>query len=243
MPDSRQLGEFLCTQLTGRDAGHVVDLPGTGLRIHRDALEPFLALRAAAARDGIDLQAVSAFRDFDRQRAIWNDKCLGRRPLLGRDGQPLEAAQLAPDALVDTVLLWSALPGASRHHWGTDLDVIDAAAVPAGHVVQLTPEEFAPDGPFAVLDTWLARHAAAYGFYRPYAHDRGGVQPEPWHISHMGLASRAMDSLTVEVLADALRDAGLESGEIVCARLPELHARYVRNVEPVPGVTPPSRPS
>lgn len=241
MTDTHDIRSFLATQLTGRDAGHVVDLPGTSLRVHRAVLAPFLALQAAAARDGLLLQPVSAFRDFDRQRAIWNDKWCGRRPLLGRDGQPLDAAGLAGEALVEAVLLWSALPGASRHHWGTDLDVIDAAAVPEGYAVQLTAEEFAAGGPFARLDAWLARHARDHGFFRPYAVDRGGVQPEPWHISHGATSSRALEALSVEVLAEALRDAELEGQEMVLARLPDLHARYVRNVEPVPAVSPPSR--
>ena len=42
-------------------------------------------------------------------------------------------APLAPDALIETILLWSALPGGSRHHWGTDVDVFDAAAVAPGN--------------------------------------------------------------------------------------------------------------
>ncbi len=241
MTDTHDIGILLAAQLTGRDAGHVVELPGTSLRVHRAVLAPFLALQAAAARDGLVLKPVSAFRDFDRQRTIWNDKWRGQRPLLGRDGRPLDASRLSADALVESVLIWSALPGASRHHWGTDLDVIDAAAVPEGYAVQLTADEFALRGPFARLDAWLARHAGDHGFYRPYAVDRGGVQPEPWHISHVATSSRALDALSVDLLAEALRDAGLEGQEAVLARLPELHARYVRNVEPAPAVSPPSR--
>jgi LAS superfamily LD-carboxypeptidase LdcB len=37
-----------------------------------DALDPYLALKAAAARDGIELKIVSGFRDFDAQLRIWN---------------------------------------------------------------------------------------------------------------------------------------------------------------------------
>ena len=37
---------------------------------------------------------------------------------------------------------WSAIPGSSRHHWGTDLDVYDAAAVTPDYQVQLTPQEW-----------------------------------------------------------------------------------------------------
>jgi LAS superfamily LD-carboxypeptidase LdcB len=221
---------FSAAQLTGRDTTHVVSLPGTAFLLHRGVVAPFLALQAAAAEEGIDLKPVSAFRDFDRQCRIFNEKCRGLRPLLDRKGQVLDPSSLSADALVDAVLVWSALPGASRHHWGTDLDVIDAAAVPGDYVVQLTAAEFAPDGPFARLDAWLARHAAEHGFHRPYGVDRGGVQPEPWHISHGPLASRALQGLSVGVLEAALRDADLAAGPELLARLPELHARYVMNV-------------
>jgi LAS superfamily LD-carboxypeptidase LdcB len=245
------LPRFTSEELTGRATSHVAPLEGFPLQLHREVVEPFLAMRAAAARDGINLTPVSGFRDFERQRLIWNEKSRGERPLLDRRGGPLEAAQLDPEALVDAILVWSALPGASRHHWGTDLDVIDAAALPPGYPARLIPEEFAPGGPFERLDHWLSAHAAGFGFYRPYAQDRGGVLPEPWHLSHAVVASRALRQLTVDVLREALGGAEIEGGEAVAARLPALHARYVLNVDPVPDaalavagpadVTPPTR--
>jgi LAS superfamily LD-carboxypeptidase LdcB len=243
---------FSPEELTGRVTTHVVPLAGFPMQAHRDVAAPFLALRAAAARDGIDLTPVSGFRDFARQCRIWNGKYRGERPLLDRRGEPLAAASLAPAARVDAILVWSALPGASRHHWGTDLDVIDAAALPPGYQAQLVPAEYAPGGPFARLDGWLSAHAAAFGFYRPYAQDRGGVLPEPWHLSHAAVAARAQGALGVEVLRAALAGAGLEGGDEIGARLAALHARYVLNVDPAPAAAllagmatpiPPTRPS
>ena len=228
---------FTPEELTGRAASHVAPLPGFALQLHREVAGPFLALRAAAAREGIDLLPVSGFRDFGRQLLIWNEKCRGERPLLDRQGGSLDAAALTPDGLVDAILIWSALPGASRHHWGTDLDVIDAAALPPGYRAQLTPGEFAPGGPFERLDRWLTAHAADQGFFRPYARDRGGVQPEPWHLSHAPVAARALAALSVDVLREVLAGAGLEAQAQVLARLPALHARYVENIEPAPAVT------
>ena len=81
------------------------------------------------------------------------------------------------------ILLWSALPGASRHHWGTEIDVIDRAALRPGQHAQLIPAEYCAEGVFGGLDRWLTEHAGAFGFFRPYDRDRGGVQPEPWHLS------------------------------------------------------------
>jgi LAS superfamily LD-carboxypeptidase LdcB len=220
--------------LTGRSASHVVDSPELGCRLHPAAAQALLRLRAAAAGDGIGLQALSAFRDFDRQVLIWNAKFRGERPLLDRHGQPLDGASLGPAERITAILLWSALPGASRHHWGTEVDVIDRACLAPGARAELVRADYAPDGCFAGLDAWLSRHAADFGFFRPYDLDRGGVQPEPWHLSFAPLAVPALDALTIEVLAGALQFADIDGREFILPRLPELHACYVRAVSRPP---------
>src|SRR5262245_47233854 len=157
-------------QLTGRSATHVQDAPALGVKLHTRVAEQVLALREASAAAGIDLVVVSGFRDFARQTAIWNAKFAGHRPLLDRAGQPLDVAELDEAGRVRAILIWSALPGASRHHWGTDFDVIDRAALPPGYQPQLTVEEFTR-GPFVRLNEWLAANLANYGFFRPYTTD------------------------------------------------------------------------
>ncbi len=224
-------------ELTGRARTHVVDLETPRCTLHRDAVEPFLAMRGAALADGIDLVPVSSFRDFDRQLAIWNAKFRGERPLLDRASQALEARVLAPAQRVEAILWWSALPGASRHHWGSDLDVIDRATLPADVAPQLVPAEFAVGGPFERLEAWLGAHLQRFGFYRPYVVDRGGVSPEPWHLSFAPVSVPAAQRLSVELLREALRSAqasvsGLEGCESVFAALPDIHARYVRETDP-----------
>ena len=230
-------------ELTGRARSHVVELDVPSCTLHRDAVEPFLAMRGAALAAGIDLVAVSSFRDFERQLAIWNAKFRGQRTLLDRAGHPLDALALPAAERVDAILWWSALPGASRHHWGSDLDVIDRAALPAGVTAQLVPAEFAPQGPFARLDAWLAANMARFGFFRPYATDRGGVSPEPWHLSFAPVASRAAEALTVEVLREALEAGvarggdpgdGIEGLAAVLEALPGIHARYVAATDAPP---------
>ncbi len=222
---------FDAETLTGRADRHVQPLPNGSLRIHAAVLAPFAAMQRAAAEAGFDLQPVSGFRDFDRQLAIWNAKCRGERPLLDRAGLRLDPGGLDDRGLVEAILLWSALPGASRHHWGTDLDVIDAAALGEGQRPQLIPEEYGPGGPFQPLGEWLDRHMADFGFYRPYVQDRGGVQPEPWHVSHAAVAAAAQAAFTIDVLEAALAAAPLVAREAVMARLPWIYDRYVLNVE------------
>jgi LAS superfamily LD-carboxypeptidase LdcB len=226
------VGRFSTFELTGRTRSHVVDLQDPRCTLHRAVVGPYLALRAAAAQSGIDLVPVSSFRDFRRQQQIWNGKCRGERDLLARDGARLDPAALDQDALVTAILQWSALPGASRHHWGTDMDVIDAAVVPAGGEVRLEPAEYAPGGRFARLNDWLDENAATFGFHRPYTKDRGGVQPEPWHLSYAPLAQQALAAFSIELLREALEAEGIDALDTVRRRLPELVERYVLNVEP-----------
>jgi LAS superfamily LD-carboxypeptidase LdcB len=198
--------------------------------LHPQAAQAFLALREAGAAAGLDLAAASGFRDFDRQLAIWNDKYLGRRPLLDPRGEPLDPAVMTAAEIVGAILHWSALPGASRHHWGTEIDVFDRAALGAGQQPQLLPAEYAPNGVFGRLDRWLREHAEGFGFFRPYDRDRGGVQPEPWHLSFAPVSGAALAALTVEVLSEALAGVELAGAEAILPQLAEIHRRYVRAV-------------
>lgn len=225
---------FSPAELTGRARTHIVDLDDPRCALHHKVVEPLLAMRCAAAGEGIDLVPFSSFRDFDRQLAIWNGKARGERELRATDGTLLDARSLDEDACAAAILHWSALPGASRHHWGTDFDVMDAAAVPPGYRPQVVPEEYAPGGVFARLSEWLEAHAARFGFYRPYTTWRGGVQPEPWHWSHAAVAQAALEQFTEAVLREALAPAALAAHAAVDRRLPEILARYVRNVDPPP---------
>jgi LAS superfamily LD-carboxypeptidase LdcB len=222
-------------QLTGRVASHVVEVAELACTVHAGAVPALLALAAAARIEGMELEVVSSFRDFERQRSIWNGKYRGERPLLDRAGRELERARLDDHAAVDAILLWSALPGASRHHWGTDVDVVDRSSCPPGYRPQLTMAEFAPRGIFAKLDAWLAANMGHFGFFRPYSRDRGGVLPEPWHLSYAPVSVAALEALTVEVLAEAIGGSELCARDWVLARLPEIHARYVNNVDAPPG--------
>jgi LAS superfamily LD-carboxypeptidase LdcB len=217
-------------ELTGRARTHVVQLDELRCALHRDVVEPFAALRAAAAREGMDIRVFSAFRDFAAQLSIWNRKFSGQRPLFGRDGSLLQYASLDRDELIEAILSWSALPGASRHHWGSDIDVFDAAAVAPDYRVQLLPEEYAEGGPFAELNRWLDENAVRFGFFRPYDRDRGGVHPEPWHISHAATSLPALDRLSPQLIAEALQAGDVLGIDAVLERLENIFRRYVVNV-------------
>jgi LAS superfamily LD-carboxypeptidase LdcB len=228
-------------ELTGRARTHIVALEQPRCTMHYAAITSFLAMRDAAAAEGIDLVATSGFRDFDRQLAIWNGKWRGERPLLDREGSPLDAAALEERARVDAILYWSALPGGSRHHWGSDVDVIDAAAMPEGYRVQLVAEEYLPGGVFGRLTPWLDANMTRFGFYRPYGSGHGGAGVEPWHLSYWPVATEAIEALTLPVLRRAIAGSGILGRDSLLERLPEIYTRFILAVDPpAPGAARPA---
>jgi len=231
-----EFAAFNLEQLTGRTRDHLTDLSDPRCSLHRDVAGPYLAMRAAAAADGIDIAAFSGFRDFDRQLSIWNGKFRGERPMQDRAGKTLDPLTLPPADRVTAILWWSALPGASRHHWGTDFDVMDPGLLPAGYRLQVIPAEYGPGGPFERLTIWLDEHMHEYGFFRPYTTDRGGVRPEPWHLSYAPLAVLAQGSLSLEGLRGVLAAAEIEGREQVLESLAQNFASYVVNVDSPPEV-------
>lgn len=224
----RMLNEL---ELTGLACTHVVQRDDLGAALQRDALEPFLAMKAAARRDGIDMRIVSSFRDFAAQQRIWDEKYLGERPLYDVDGNAREHARLSTDELVDAIVCWSAVPGGSRHHWGTEVDVIDGAALPSGYRVRLLPEEARTGGVFERLHRWLDANMTRFGFYRPYRTARGGVHPEPWHLSYAPVATRALESLTPAAFEQAVRASTILGRDRVLARSTEIYRQYIMNVD------------
>ena len=216
-------------QLAGLDASHLREL-ADGHRLHPLAAEALAALQRDAAVEGFDLAVASSYRSFSRQVQIWNGKFNGERPVHDDVGRPLDLTALTISDRVAAVLRFSALPGASRHHWGTDLDVFDAAALPAGSEVNLLPSEVCAGGPFAPLHRWLDERmaqGASHGFFRPYGVDRGGVAPERWHLSFATLSRDLEARVTPQLLRWAWEGKAIACRELVERELPRILPRYV----------------
>ncbi|MFV0478391.1 MAG: M15 family metallopeptidase [Parahaliea sp.] len=228
-------------QLTGIDESALV-LLADGHRLLTPVAEAFCRLQKKAALDGFELAIASSFRSFGRQLAIFNGKASGCRPVHDDRGRAVAMTELDGLGQLQAILRYSALPGASRHHWGTDLDIYDAAAIPADYSVQLVPEEVADTGFFGPLHCWLDERMAAgesEGFYRPYGEDKGGVAPERWHLSYASVASVYEQRWTADVLLDCWRSI-LVPGELLLQDIIEEHLPVLirRYVEVAPGWCP-----
>jgi LAS superfamily LD-carboxypeptidase LdcB len=220
-------------ELTGQQATHVVQHPefSSSLRLQAPVWQAFIAMQTAARTDGIELALASTFRDFDRQLAIWNRKYLGQAPLYNEHGDRLLAEQLSCGEKVAAIMTWSALPGASRHHWGTDCDIYDPRWFAQNQQpLQLIAAEYQHGGPCYDAALWLRQHATDFGFHLPYARYQGGVAAEPWHLSYTELAEPAAAHLSTELLHQVLAASDLAGKEFVLAQLAELKQRYVDQV-------------
>lgn len=158
-----------------------------GMFLRKDAYEAFQRMHEAAKRDGIDLRIISATRNFEYQKGIWDAKWNGRRKV---DGQDLSKTMPDPKTRALKILEYSAMPGASRHHWGTDIDLNS-----------LEDEHFLT-GEGKKVYGWLATNAPAFGFCQPYSAGRPtGYHEEKWHWSYTPVA-KALTQLAKEKLRD-----------------------------------------
>lgn len=225
---------FDALQATGRTRTHVIQLDAPRFAAHPDAAAAFLRLREAAAADGFELRPVSSFRGYKMQLRIWNRKFDGRATLYDIDGRPRDRSGFDEATIIRSILNWSALPGASRHQWGTEIDVVDGNAMPPGYEPKLLPEEVRAGGLFAPLHRWLDAHVGEFGFFRPYAREQGGMYPEPWHLSYAPVSLRAIDDLSVPLLAEVTAQADILGKARVLEMLPEIFERHVLDIVPPP---------
>jgi LAS superfamily LD-carboxypeptidase LdcB len=158
-------------QLIGKDESNIVGNSYT-TKMHKETSEAFKKMKAAAAKENISIELVSAYRSFDRQKQIFENKY-----------QNYTNQGLSPIESIRKIIEYSTIPGTSRHHWGTDIDIIDANVKRPKNVLE--PQHFHGTGPFCKLKDWLNLHAARFGFYEVYTDDlnRKGFKYEPWHFS------------------------------------------------------------
>jgi LAS superfamily LD-carboxypeptidase LdcB len=151
------------------------DISGEGYlsTMHRETAVALKNMQAEAAKENINLEVVSAYRSFERQKEIFENKY---QNYIKEGMEPLKA--------IERIIEYSTIPGTSRHHWGTDLDLIDGNPPKPKEV--LVANNFHGMGPFCKMKEWMDLHAHDFGFYEVYTDNglRKGFYYEPWHFSY-----------------------------------------------------------
>ena len=164
-----------------------------GLYLRKDTYEAFLRMYEAAKKEGINLVIRSATRNFDYQKGIWERKWTGAQAI--EDGKDASKAYPNPKERALKILEYSSMPGSSRHHWGTDMDL------------NAFTNEYFEKGEGLKIYQWLTAHAPEYGFCQPYS-PKGEERPygyneEKWHWSYLPVA-QPLTALAKEKLKDEM---------------------------------------
>ncbi|MFW6351963.1 MAG: M15 family metallopeptidase [Bacteroidota bacterium] len=171
--------------------------------MHHEAYLAFQEMHRAAKKENIQLTIISAFRSFDHQKRIWENKWNGIQSLTGN----INAAQISDHReRAKEILKFSAMPSTSRHHWGTDIDLNS-----------LNNDYFRAGKGKEEYD-WLKKNAHKYGFCQPYTSKdktrQTGYEEEKWHWSYMPVSTIYMENFMHKInYSDIVNFDGWETAE------------------------------
>ncbi|WP_397363591.1 M15 family metallopeptidase [Olleya sp. R77988] len=171
---------------------------GEHYKLREAAHLAFKKMQTAAAKDGIHIGAVSSYRNFNHQKRIWERKYKRNK-----------AKGLADTINIKKIIEYSTIPGTSRHHWGTDIDIYQTNVRQPKNV--LLPQNFHGNGAYCKLKEWMDTHASTYGFYLVYTDNanRKGFKYEPWHYSFKPLSAPYLKAYRTLKISDILKSEGL----------------------------------
>ena len=171
--------------------------------LRKAANDSLMAMSAAARKDGLQITAVSATRSFRRQRLIWEGYFTGSRKM---NGENLALKYTDPAERCRAILQYSAAPGLSRHHWGTDIDL------------NSVNRRYWDTAEGLRVLAWLNRHAAEFGYIQAYPEGRTeGYVFEPWHWSYRPLAKPLL-TVYLDVIGES--EIGAFAGREMVLQLP-----------------------
>jgi len=226
-------------QLLGLTEQHIVSRPQVTQQnkrcqvgIHKLMLPAFKVLKNEAETQGIELTIASGFRSFERQLNIWNNKFSGKAAIKDAHGNTIDISKLTELEIINAILLYSALPGASRHHWGCDIDVYAPNLLIHDQPLQLEPWEYETGGPMEKLSFWLKINANKFGFFFPYDLNRGGISVEPWHLSFAPIACQYQNFFKLDALKKVLSQTDILGKAEIINNLSEIYIRFINNTNP-----------
>lgn len=128
--------------------------------MRKDAADALTKMFTEAKHTGIELYAVSGYRSYSRQKAVFDEE-------VNRFGK-------------EKAIMESAIPGTSEHQSGLAMDISSQS-----NHFDLT-EGFADTNE----GKWLAENAHRFGFILRYPKGKKGItnyEYEPWHFRYVGL--------------------------------------------------------
>lgn len=214
--------------LTGKSSDHLVAFNQSNFLVHKKMNDDLNRLFKEALKNGFELALASSFRSYEAQKIIWNEKVSGKRVVLDSNSNPIDITSKTNEELLFLILRWSAIPGGSRHHWGTDIDIYDAKRKPLDYKLQLVPSEYESGGIFHEMSLWLTENMNKFGFFRPYAIDKGGIAPEPWHLSYRPLSEGLLKDFSFDIFKNHLLQSDFLLAKEAQKNSADIYQRYIQ---------------
>jgi len=209
--------------LMGIDDSHIV---GDTIKLEQNTLIAFNKMHEAALQDGIDIKIVSGFRDFERQMLIWNNKYK----------KYTTEYRLSPTKAIEEIIRFSTIPGTSRHHWGTEIDIIDASDERYKDEEDVLLTEKYENGIFTKLKRWMDTNSERFGFYLTYVNDnsRKGFEYEPWHYSYKPVSIELLNIFINNDIGSIISTTSMEGKEFISKDFIQKYIdEYVKGVNPI----------
>ncbi len=188
-----------------------------GMYLRKETIAAFVKMYDVAKKEGVNLKIISATRNFSEQKSIWEAKWNGSRFVNGKN---LSQTIKDPFERAKTILRYSSMPGTSRHHWGTDMDLNS-----------LDNAYFTSAEGKKVYD-WLNKNAAQFGFCQPYSlkneNRPHGYEEEKWHWSYIPLSSVFLKEYSSKIKPENI--SGFAGSE-TAAKL-NIIEHYVKGINP-----------
>jgi len=179
-------------------------LVGDSIKLEKNTFIAMEKMRKAALLDGIKIKVVSGFRDFERQKQIWNRKF--KKFTTENNLSDLDA--------IKEIIRFSTIPGTSRHHWGTEIDVIDEDFKNEKNL--LISKKYEEGGIFEKLKKWMDNNSQKFGFYLTYDDNinRKGFEYEPWHYSYLPESKRYLKSFLKIDIVEIISKVDIKGKEL-----------------------------
>ncbi|MEZ4859503.1 MAG: M15 family metallopeptidase [Flavobacteriaceae bacterium] len=171
-------------------------------KMHKETAIALQKMKVEAAKANIKIEVVSAYRSFQRQKEIFEGKY-----------SQYTSEGLSPMQAIEKIIEYSTIPGTSRHHWGTDLDLIDGHAKRPENV--LVASHFHGTGAFCKMKEWMNQHAESFGFYEVYTDvpTRKGFKYEPWHFSYAPISIPMLEAYKKLNIKEILSEEKVKGSE------------------------------
>ena len=140
----------------------------------------FVKMAEAAKSDGIELTIISGTRNFFDQKKVWEDYWKKNQKKIKE-----------VESIANKILLYNSMPGTSRHHWRTEVDINSD-----------DPKYYEKKDGKKVY-RWLVENANKYGFCQVYTDKkrakRTGYGTEVWHWSYMPLSNYYLENYSKNI--------------------------------------------